>query len=304
VRLLFCRAVRKPRITIVGPGRLGLALAQALADANYRLDEIVFRRSVSGKKTGHSSEQNARKLARRYGSRAIEFGKAQFAADVVWLCIADGSIASVARSISGHVRWKGKVVFHSSGALSSRELLSLREAGAFVASVHPMMSFVHHGAEATFEVPFALEGDAKALRVAKSIVRDLGGESLLISAANKPLYHAFGAFLSPLIVANLALAERIGIKAGVPKDFVRQAIAPILATTVFNYITLGSAGAFSGPIVRGDVETVRKNLAALKKVPDAEAVYRALARSALRTLPVGKKKELERLLAGKRKSSV
>jgi predicted short-subunit dehydrogenase-like oxidoreductase (DUF2520 family) len=166
-----------------------------------------------------------------------------------------------------------------------------------------MMSFVHHGAEATFEVPFALEGDAKALRVAKSIVRDLGGASLRISAANKPLYHAFGAFLSPLIVANLALAERIGVKAGVPKDFVRQAIAPILATTVFNYITLGAAEAFSGPLVRGDVETIRKNLAALKKVPDAEAVYRVLARSALRTLPVGKKKELDRLLAGKRKSS-
>jgi predicted short-subunit dehydrogenase-like oxidoreductase (DUF2520 family) len=159
-----------------------------------------------------------------------------------------------------------------------------------------MMSFVHHGAEATFEVPFALEGDAKALRVAKRIVRDLGGESLPISAANKPLYHAFGAYLSPLIIANLALAERIGIKAGVPKHFVRQASAPILATTVFNYITLGAAAAFSGPLVRGDVETVRKNLAALQGVPDAEAVYRALARSALRTLPVGNKKQLARLL--------
>ncbi len=184
---------------------------------------------------------------------------------MVWLCVGDASIASVARSISGQASWKGKVVFHSSGALTSRELSSLREAGASVASVHPMMSFVHHGAEATFEVPFALEGDAKALRVANSIVRGLGGESLRISAANKPLYHAFGAFLSPLIIANLALAERIGIKAGVPKDFVRQAIAPILATTVFNYITLGTAGAFSGPLVRGDVETVRQESGSSKE---------------------------------------
>ena len=295
--------MRKPSITIVGPGRLGLALAQALADAGYKLDEIVFRRRLSGKTTGHGSEQNARKLARRYRSQAVELGDARCAADVVWLCVGDGSIASVARSISGRVSWTGKVVFHSSGALTSRELSSLREAGAWVASVHPMMSFVHHGAEATFEVPFALEGDAQALRVANGIVRDLGGKSLRISAANKPLYHAFGAFLSPLIVANLALAERIGIKAGVPKNFVRQAIAPILATTVFNYITLGAAAAFSGPLVRGDVETVRKNLAALKKVPDAEAVYSALARSALRRLPVGKKRDLARVLAGKWKSN-
>jgi predicted short-subunit dehydrogenase-like oxidoreductase (DUF2520 family) len=280
-----------------------MALAQALVASGYRIDEMVFRRSVAGKKTGHGSEQNARKLARRYRTRAIALDDASFAAEVVWICVGDSSIASVASSISGQVFWKGKVVFHSSGALNSRELSSLRTAGASVASVHPLMSFVHHGAEATFEVPFALEGDAKALQVAKTIVRDLGGESLRISAANKPLYHAFGAFLSPLIVANLALAERIGIKAGVSKHLVRQAIAPILATTIFNYITLGAAGAFSGPLVRGDVETVGKNLAALKNVPDAEAVYRALARSALRTLPVAKKKQLARLLTGKRNSN-
>ena len=255
MRLLFCRAVRKPKITIVGPGRLGLALAQALADAGYKLDEIVFRRSVRGKKTGHGSEQNARKLARRYGARAVELGKAQFAAEVVWLCVGDGRLLRLRAASLGKAAWKGKVVFHSSGALSSRELSSLREAGASVASVHPMMSFVHHGAEATFEVPFALEGDAKALRVANSIVRDLGGESLRISAANKPLYHAFGAFLSPLIIANLALAERIGIKAGVPKDFVRQAIAPNSGDDGVQLHHSGHCGSIqrtAGPRGRGD----------------------------------------------------
>jgi predicted short-subunit dehydrogenase-like oxidoreductase (DUF2520 family) len=293
--------MRKPTITIVGPGRLGTALAEAVADAGYRVDEIVFHRSKPGK-SAHGSEKNARKLARRYRTKATEVGEATLAADIVWLCVGDSAIAPVARSISGQVSWRGKVVLHSSGALTSRELSSLRRAGAQVASVHPMMSFVHHGAEATFEVPFAVEGDARALRVARKIVSDLGGKTLAISAANKPLYHAFGAYLSPLIIANLALAERVGIKAGVPKHFVRQAIAPILATTISNYITLGAAAALSGPLVRGDVETVRKNLAALKKVPDAEMVYRALARSTLRTLSVGNKNELVRVLGEKRKS--
>jgi predicted short-subunit dehydrogenase-like oxidoreductase (DUF2520 family) len=289
----------KPTITIIGLGRLGTSLAEALADAGYRLDEVVFRGSE--RKQTHGSQQNARKLQRRYKTRAVELNKARLSADVIWLCVGDGAIAPVARGIAGQARWKGKTVFHSSGALTSHELAPLRLAGASVASVHPLMTFVHGGAETTFAVPFALEGEARALRIAKSIVRDLGGESLKITVANKPLYHGFGAFLSPLIVANLALAERIGIKAGVPKHLVRQAIAPILATTVFNYITLGAAGAFSGPLVRGDVETVRKNLAALKKVPDAEAVYRALARSSLRTLPVGNKRKLAKVLkTGKR----
>ena len=165
-----------------------------------------------------------------------------------------------------------------------------------MAAVHPMMSFVHGGKEATFEVPFAVEGDQRAARAARQIIRELGGETLHISAANKPLYHAFGAFISPLIISTLALAERVGVKSGVRRNYVRQAITPILATTVFNYITLGPAAAFSGPLIRGDAETVRKNLAALKKVPDGQAVYRALARSALRTLPVANKKKLARVL--------
>ena len=283
----------KPTITIVGPGRLGKALAEALANAGYRLDEIVFRDSGKQRK---SSRDSALKLTRRLHAHGVELGKAGFSAEVIWFCVGDSSIASVATAIAQQREWKGKTVFHSSGALSSRELSVLRRAGAHVASVHPLMTFVHGGAEATFEVPFALEGDAAALRIARGIVRSLGGESIKISPANKPLYHAFGAFLSPLIVANLALAERIGIKAGVPRRLVRQAIAPILATTVFNYITLGAAGAFSGPLVRGDVNTVHKNLRALRSVPGAEDVYRALARSALRALPAGNKKELTKLL--------
>ena len=283
----------KPTITIVGLGRLGSALAEALAEAGYRLDELVFRDSGTQKQ---GSRENGRKLSRRIHAKSVELGKARFSADVVWLCVGDSSIASVAKAIGGRGEWKGKTVFHSSGALPSGELAVLRSAGARVASVHPLMTFVHGGAEATFEAPFALEGDAAALQTAKSIVRSLGGESIKISAANKPLYHAFCAFLSPLVISNLALAERIGIKAGVPGRLVRQAIAPILATTVFNYITLGAAEAFSGPIVRGDVDTVRKNLRALRSVPGAEDVYRALARSSLRTLPAGNKGQLKKLL--------
>ncbi len=236
------------------------------------------------------------KLARRHGARAVEFESAELKADVVWLCVGDSAITSLAKSLSNMREWRGTVVFHSSGALTGAALSPLRRAGAAVASVHPMMSFVHEGAEATFEVVFALEGQETALRVARKIVRDLGGESLKISAAKKPLYHTFGAFLSPLIVANLALAERVGERAGIPRAKIRQAIAPILATTIFNYITLGKDAAFSGPLARGDVDTVRKNLQALKRMPEARAVYRALARSALRTLPVVHKKELAKLL--------
>jgi predicted short-subunit dehydrogenase-like oxidoreductase (DUF2520 family) len=73
---------------------------------------------------------------------------------------------------------------------------------------------------------------------------------------------------------------------------------PIVKQTLRNYEKLGAEGAFSGPIIRGDVSTVRKHLAALKKAPAAREVYLALARMAMKSLPVGNKKELKKVLGG------
>ena len=111
---------------------------------------------------------------------------------------------------------------------------------------------------------FALEGDAQAVRAARRIARDLGGRAVLIDARRKPMYHAFGAFTSPLIVATIAAAERVARKAGLDRASARAAIAPIFRQTVANYFEHGPAGAFSGPLVRGDVETVRRHLEVLR----------------------------------------
>jgi predicted short-subunit dehydrogenase-like oxidoreductase (DUF2520 family) len=71
---------------------------------------------------------------------------------------------------------------------------------------------------------------------------------------------------------------------------------PIVRQTITNYEALGPAGAFSGPIVRGDTETVRKHLQVLKKVPQARDVYLALARAAVRYLPVRNRARLKKAL--------
>jgi predicted short-subunit dehydrogenase-like oxidoreductase (DUF2520 family) len=71
---------------------------------------------------------------------------------------------------------------------------------------------------------------------------------------------------------------------------------PIIRQTIANYEALGPAGAFSGPIVRGDVEIVRKHLEVSGKVPEAGDVYLALARAALRYLPVGNRNALTEAL--------
>ena len=106
------------------------------------------------------------------------------------------------------------------------------------------------------------------------------------------------------VVALLALAEQVGAAAGIGKgtagrNSARKKMEPILRQTVRNYVERGPAPSFSGPLVRGDVATVRLNLRALARVPGAQEVYLALARTALRTLPVRNRAALRQLLSGK-----
>ncbi len=278
----------KPRIAIVGPGRLGSALALALRQAGYRVSAIVSGNS-------QASRKKARAIARRVHAQWSAPGS-PFDADLVWFCVPDREIARAARQLERLVKWKDRIALHSSGALTSEELRVLRRRGAAVASVHPLMTFVPGAVPSLKGVPFALEGDPGALRVARKIVRDLGGEGFSVSNRRKLAYHAWGAFTSPLLIALLVTGERVARAAGLSSAEARGKMMPILRQTLANYAKLGPAGAFSGPIVRGDALVVRQHLSELKKIPGGGEVYSALARAALRYLPAGNRKELEKIL--------
>jgi predicted short-subunit dehydrogenase-like oxidoreductase (DUF2520 family) len=278
---------RKWSVTIVGPGSLGGALAVALHSAGYKVSEVVYRRD----------QRRAQAVGRRSCAKAVRVDQARLGGDVIWLCVGDGEIAGTAKALADRTAWEGKVVFHSSGALASGELKPLKGRGAKVASVHPMMSFVR-GAGATFEgVPFALEGDGSAKRVAAGIAKALGGTSFELKGKDKALYHALGAFSSPLLIAHLAAAEKIGKKLGLKPEQTRRAIAPILRKTLRNYLDYGPAAALSGPMTRGDVQTIQRNLEALKRVPGTDEIYRALAKMAVKELPVKQRAAVARLLS-------
>ena len=165
-----------------------------------------------------------------------------------------------------------------------------------MASVHPLMTFVPGSRPSLSGVPFAVEGDVAAVRVARRIVRDLGGEAFVIPAARKAAYHAWATLTSPLLLAFLVTLEDAAVAAGLTRDDSRRKSLPIIRQTLENYARLGPNDSFSGPIIRGDVETVAKHLAALSKYPWAREVYVALARSALRRLPAKNRKHLSRLL--------
>jgi predicted short-subunit dehydrogenase-like oxidoreductase (DUF2520 family) len=254
--------LKKSTIAIIGAGNLGRVLAGALKRKGYRVDEIITRRAKRPRLT----------------------------ADLVWICVPDREIANVANELSRLGDWRGKVAVHSSGALPASVLSKLKGHGASIASAHPLNTFVAKSKPDLTRVPFAIEGDRIAVRAIDRIIRDLNGGAVVftVPAKQKPLYHAMGAFASPLLIALLANAEAVGKAAGVKDP--RRALTTILRTTLDNYLEHGATASFSGPIVRGDSATIRKHLKELRSLPHARAVYKTLAQSALELLPTPLKK--------------
>ena len=187
---------------------------------------------------------------------------------------------------------------HSSGVLTSDELAALRRRGATVASVHPLMTFVRGSRPALAGVPFALEGDAAAVRVARRVIADVGGYAYPIRKRDKGAYHAWGTFASPLFTSLLATTEQVAMLAGVKRIDAKRRMIPILLQTLANYAAFEAADAFSGPIIRGDVDTVKRHLSVLRRLPAARRVYSSLARAALQYLPAKNKNALKRVLEG------
>jgi predicted short-subunit dehydrogenase-like oxidoreductase (DUF2520 family) len=291
------RVTRKPLVAVVGAGSLATFLARALRDAGYTIAEIIARDSSP-------SLRRARTLAAKVGAQAVTAHSAALDSTLLWFCVPDGQTRNAARSLADHVLGRvligQKVIprfaLHSSGALSSRELDPLRTAGAAVASAHPLMTFVAGACPSLKDVPFALEGDDEAKRVARRIVRALGGESFPLPASRKAAYHAWATLTSPLLLAFLVTLEEAARAAGLTRQDARHKSLPIIRQTLANYSRLGPARSFSGPLVRGDAATVAKHLTVLKRHPGAREVYVALARAALRGLPVKNQDELNRLL--------
>jgi len=287
------RTTRKPSVAIVGAGSLATFLAVALHDAGFTITEIVARNSPQ-------SRRHARTLAAKVGAQTVTANSAALDAALLWFCVPDREIRGAASALAGHLavhqKHKVRFAFHSSGALLSRELDPLRKTGAAVASVHPLMTFVPGAHPSLTGVPFAMEGDDSATRVARRIVRELGGESFSLPASRKAAYHAWATLTSPLLLAFLVTLEDAARAAGFTRQDARRKSLPIIRQTLANYSRLGPAQSFSGPLVRGDAETVAKHLAVLKKHPGAREVYVVLARAALRGLPVKNRDGLKRLL--------
>ena len=265
-----------PAVSIIGTGRLGTTLAIALEARGYRIRSLVARRT-----------QSARKAAALLDAEPEVFAARQIGslphADLCLISTPDDQIASVATKLRALNTRHKPVVLHTSGALSSEILGPLRERGWSTGSLHPLISITDP--QTPIRGAFwCVEGEPRAVRVAKTIVRDLGGTSFSINSAEKPLYHAAAVMTAGHVTALFDVALEMLVACGLTRHTARRILQPLLASTVHNLETKDPARALTGSFARGDVETVKRHLAALKqhKLADALELYCKLGKRSLK----------------------
>lgn len=294
------RTTKRPTISIVGSGRLGTALARALFLSGYEIEAVVARRTARARRA-------AALLGRKTQPLAATDLHTLPASQVVFICTPDDDIEAIATrmamSYKGPVR--GRTVLHTSGALSSSEVLKpLAAKGFHTGSLHPLVSVSDPlvGASNLLGAFYCIEGDAAASRAARSIVKDLKGNGFHIPSRHKPLYHAAAVMASGHVVALFSLATEMLTHCGLDSKTARRVLLPLLESTVANLSASNSAQALTGTFARGDLATMQRHLAALsgKNFADALVAYKLLGRQSLKLaqerLDPGIQKQLRRAL--------
>jgi len=263
-------------LAFIGAGCAANALARAAARRGYIISGFCSNSIVNARA--------AAKFIKKIDSKqkTAAFGNIKdiaSAAGVIFVAVPDRLISSVAESLATVIT-KKQIVCHVSGAKGSDALLACGRRGAAVASFHPLQTFPDRES-GEFKIPgtyVTIEGSGGAPRVLLQIARKLKMRPIVIPAADRPLYHASAVLASNAVAALFDHAVVIFTKAtGQPRAVAEKALWPLLAGTTDNLAKIGLPGALSGPVARGDAETIRGHLKSLANDPPALAVYRMLS---------------------------
>lgn len=271
----------KPSITVVGPGRLGMALGLALSKRNYRIQALVGRDLKRTRRAAFLLDvQPALVVAKDLPERV--------SSDIVLIATPDDQIAGLAQRWAKHFNatHERPVVLHTSGALSSDTLAPLARLGWSTGSIHPLVSVSDplEGSTSFRNTYWCLEGSGSALKTMKRLVSALEGKSFAIKSADKPLYHAAAVMTSGNVVAVFDIALDMLSECGLTRAQAQKVLLPLLRSTVDNLVTREPSAALTGTFSRGDVATVEQHLKSLtgKHLVEALEAYKLLGKKSLR----------------------
>jgi predicted short-subunit dehydrogenase-like oxidoreductase (DUF2520 family) len=265
-------------VAVVGAGRLGTALARALHECGYEVRALVSRSAAHARRAAASAGVESLALVVNQLDKLPEVA-------LLFITTPDDAVEQTAARLAALPHPVACVALHVSGALSSDVLAPLGERGIRVGSMHPLaaVSDAVSGAASLRGAFYCVEGDGAAVRAARRVVRDLGGESFTVRSEDKPLYHAAAVLAAGHVVALFDVALDTLQRCGLKERRAREVLLPLIGSAVENLATQPPARALTGSLARTDVETVRKHLRALRGLDNSDAlvVYKILGRHSL-----------------------
>ena len=256
------------RIGIIGAGKVGTSIGFALKQKGM---EITAISDLLEEPLGTTRKYLGSGV--RYTLNSLEVVEAS---DAIAVTTQDRAIKDVAAAIADKAgNLEGKLFFHTSGAHPASLLKPLDAKGARLGALHPLQTFpdIDSAIKVLPTTYIFIEGEESSIGALRTIGKTIGFDVVEIEGKDKVLYHLSAVFVCNLLCALLYTGEKIMDKIGI--EF--QPFLPIIKATLANIESKGPLMSLTGPVVRGDVETVLSHLEAMKDMELYKKAYKALS---------------------------
>jgi predicted short-subunit dehydrogenase-like oxidoreductase (DUF2520 family) len=262
------------KIGFIGAGKAGKALGLYFINHGLEIEGYYSKTFQSAKDAAQLTETKAFETIKSLAEDC----------EIIFITVPDHALTDIDGQISllmnkGVINTK-KCCIHISGAYPSDCLTRINAAGCLVGCMHPLQSFGEPKADALQleKTYFSIEGTKKAVDIIKKILHKTGGRYSLISPEEKPLYHAGACVISNYLVTLIDSGMKYFEAAGMDRKMIFQAISPLIMSTLNNITKKDTKEALTGPIVRGDFNTLSVHLKAIEKeLPSELELYKTLA---------------------------
>lgn len=254
----------KPTINIIGCGKLGKSIGKLLSNSQ----------AVDIKGIINTSLASAEKAKDYIGSGTAYLTIKELPlTDIYLIATKDSAIKEIAAQlIADKLIAEHTTLMHCSGSLSSDELKITQDSQFAAASIHPIKSFANPDqAVSTFKGTYcAIEGDHRAIALLTPLFEQIGGIVFPIDKKNKKIYHTGGVMANNYLVTLHYYATQCYLAAGIDETIAKKIVSMLMQDGLSNIAQLAHDEALTGPIQRGDTNTIQQHLSALDNAYLAE----------------------------------
>ncbi len=268
------------RAGFIGAGKVGFSLGKYLAEHGIAVSGYYSRSAASAEEAAEFTGSGF------YTSLADIVSDS----DTLFITVPDGVIGEVWDDMR-NLPIRDKNICHCSGSIPSTVFFDAEERGAYRYSVHPLyaVSSKYTSYQELGKAYFSIEGSSAHLDEIKSVFEAMGNPTAVIDPACKTLYHAAAVMVSNQLAALVDMGAVLLGRCGFPEADAAKALAPLIEGNALAVAARGPVDALTGPVERGDAQTVRKHLSELEKFAAEEktgqdilTAYEALSRQLVR----------------------